>query len=187
MGRPVKTCPECDALLRSTNRNGYCRRHRYLSELHRAVMQRAKERCDAKHPNRHRNAARRYYRKHPNRAKAATKTWRRKGGPKYMAWARRAAQRRRTRLVNAEGGFTNAEMDALLASSDRCTYCDCLLDGVYHVDHRFPLARGGTNNIENLTLACPSCNTSKGTMTDKEFLTTTAVVEACEAGAWVDL
>jgi len=32
----------------------------------------------------------------------------------------------------------------------------------YHVDHKIPLALGGTNDLDNLTIACPPCNLSKG-------------------------
>lgn len=38
------------------------------------------------------------------------------------------------------------------------------------VDHKIPLTRGGTNNIENIVPACASCNSRKGTKTAREFL-----------------
>ena len=31
----------------------------------------------------------------------------------------------------------------------------------YHVDHVVPLSRGGGNGVDNICLACPSCNSSK--------------------------
>lgn len=37
------------------------------------------------------------------------------------------------------------------------------------VDHRTPIARGGSNGIENLVPACNSCNSKKGTRTEPEF------------------
>ena len=40
-----------------------------------------------------------------------------------------------------------------------CAYCDIYLrDSPYHVDHITPLAAGGTNNENNLAIACPTCN-----------------------------
>lgn len=39
-----------------------------------------------------------------------------------------------------------------------CAYCQCDLDGEYHVEHIRPISTGGTNNIQNLCLACPPCN-----------------------------
>ena len=38
------------------------------------------------------------------------------------------------------------------------------------VEHMHPVSRGGSNNIENLALACKECNREKGTMTVEEYL-----------------
>ena len=38
-----------------------------------------------------------------------------------------------------------------------CAYCSKKLDN-YHVDHIYPLAAGGTNDISNLAISCPTCN-----------------------------
>jgi 5-methylcytosine-specific restriction endonuclease McrA len=49
-----------------------------------------------------------------------------------------------------------------------CTYCG--KTGVpLEVEHIVPKARGGSNRISNLTLACVPCNTAKGTKTAAEF------------------
>ena len=49
-----------------------------------------------------------------------------------------------------------------------CAYC-----GATHVplqiEHITPKARGGSNRVSNLTLACEPCNTAKGTRTAAEF------------------
>ena len=43
-----------------------------------------------------------------------------------------------------------------------CTYCGKnLAKGRYAVDHIVPLGRGGTNDLNNLTMACIGCNSSK--------------------------
>ena len=39
----------------------------------------------------------------------------------------------------------------------------------YHVDHDMPIARGGSNDPENLVLTCPRCNQSKQALTGGEF------------------
>jgi 5-methylcytosine-specific restriction endonuclease McrA len=52
----------------------------------------------------------------------------------------------------------------------RCAYCKQLLSGQYHIDHKTPVSRGGTNDLENLHLTCPRCNMIKGAMTHEEFL-----------------
>src|SRR3546814_13360528 len=60
------------------------------------------------------------------------------------------------------GEFTAEDIDAMLAAQKKkCWYCGTKLTA-YHVDHRIPLARGGSNGPANLVIACPACNLSKG-------------------------
>jgi 5-methylcytosine-specific restriction endonuclease McrA len=40
----------------------------------------------------------------------------------------------------------------------------------WHVDHRDPLDRGGTNDFKNLWPACPDCNRRKKNATKEEYL-----------------
>lgn len=42
-----------------------------------------------------------------------------------------------------------------------CTYCGAFAVD-HHIDHIYPIARGGDSRIENLNLSCASCNLSKG-------------------------
>jgi len=49
-----------------------------------------------------------------------------------------------------------------------CIYCG-ITNVPLEVEHIIPKSRGGTNQISNLTLACNSCNTCKGTRTASEF------------------
>jgi 5-methylcytosine-specific restriction endonuclease McrA len=49
----------------------------------------------------------------------------------------------------------------------RCTYCGAA--GRLEPDHRVPLARGGTNYIENILPACRRCNTRKRLLTEDEY------------------
>jgi 5-methylcytosine-specific restriction endonuclease McrA len=49
-----------------------------------------------------------------------------------------------------------------------CAYCG--KTGVaLQPDHRVPLARGGSNAIDNILPACPSCNQRKALMSEGEF------------------
>lgn len=50
-----------------------------------------------------------------------------------------------------------------------CTYCGTS-DGPFYLDHIYPVSRGGSNEPSNLTLACASCNRSKGARTLREWL-----------------
>lgn len=48
--------------------------------------------------------------------------------------------------------------------NSHCRYCgEFSADG--HADHVIPLAKGGTDSIDNLVWACPDCNLAKGTNT----------------------
>lgn len=50
-----------------------------------------------------------------------------------------------------------------------CFYCDEYAPN-RHVDHRISRYNGGSNEPENLTWACVSCNCSKGSMNDTEYI-----------------
>lgn len=73
--------------------------------------------------------------------------------------------RQPSELERSRSQFNSARADLrdqLLAMGDAsCTYCgDSDADTI---DHVVPLSRGGGNELENLVLACRSCNTAKGT------------------------
>jgi 5-methylcytosine-specific restriction endonuclease McrA len=71
-------------------------------------------------------------------------------------------EKRRARMLGAEGEFTGHDIIALIKSFGRvCYYCGVRLKR-YQVDHFIPLARGGSNWPDNLVLSCQPCNGSKG-------------------------
>lgn len=41
-----------------------------------------------------------------------------------------------------------------------CVYCGDI-DGPFHLDHIFPKSKGGSDDLENLTVSCAPCNRSK--------------------------
>jgi len=49
----------------------------------------------------------------------------------------------------------------------RCGYCGT--EGPLEMEHRVPIARGGTHALSNLIPACRRCNRRKGTKTEEEF------------------
>ena len=60
-------------------------------------------------------------------------------------------------------GKHTAEDIALQMKSQRgkCWWCGKWIVGKYHVDHRVPIARGGSNGPGNLVISCPTCNLRK--------------------------
>lgn len=72
---------------------------------------------------------------------------------------------RRTRKKKAQGNHTAQDIQTQHERQHGyCYYCQCKLGSnrrAFHVDHVVPLSRGGSNDPENLVIACPSCNISK--------------------------
>lgn len=71
--------------------------------------------------------------------------------------------------------FTQKEREKIWIQSERaCRYCKCILDGftgdIMHIDHIVPVVVGGTDDIENLTAACVTCNLSKNAKSEDDFL-----------------
>jgi len=98
----------------------------------------------------------------------------RKAKRRYMAKPRGKAKaaanrdKRRVRIKKAKGDYEAS--DVLLqmeAQKDkkgklRCWWCNKIIKSKWHLDHRVPLAKGGSNSPDNLVISCPACNLSKG-------------------------
>ena len=148
-----------------------------------------------KDPERRRAYARDWIRHNPDRARAAMRRWRerhptehnedsrayyarhREALAKYFSEYQRThrdlrralAARRRARKVAAAGRYSVAQWHALARFwLGRCAYCGS--EGPLEADHRVPLARGGSNLIDNILPACGPCNRRKYAMTEAEFL-----------------
>jgi len=84
---------------------------------------------------------------------------------KYVSYT----ENRRIRKLMADGSHTDAEWLKRLAEFDGCcAYCGKKVKPMAR-DHDIPLARGGSNYINNILPACGPCNSSKGTLTAGEF------------------
>ena len=63
-------------------------------------------------------------------------------------------------LVRRKKGLGKKTVLSLLRIQENlCAYCDRNLQDIqYHIDHIVPFSIGGTNNLNNLVIACPECN-----------------------------
>lgn len=114
--------------------------------------------------------AREYYRTHKSKAiaqrTASLRRWRHANPER----ARAQVIRRRALKRNADGSFTEADIRlAYKSQKGRCWWCEKALKGKYHIDHRIPLSRGGSNDPSNLCLTCAACNMSKGAKLPHEW------------------
>jgi 5-methylcytosine-specific restriction endonuclease McrA len=94
----------------------------------------------------------------------------RKVNPKAILAARAQAAKRRARLAQVSGKFTRQDVEAQYKSQKGlCYWCDCQLNGSYEIDHIFPIAKGGSNEPNNICCACYNCNRSKGAKTPTQW------------------
>src|SRR3546814_5945792 len=92
----------------------------------------------------------------PEKQKASEKRWQEENRELHLKSKIKRQAKRRAQAVSSGGEFTAEDIDAMLAAQKKkCWYCGTKLTA-YHVDHRIPLARGGSNGPENLVIACPA-------------------------------
>jgi 5-methylcytosine-specific restriction endonuclease McrA len=87
----------------------------------------------------------------------------------------RAKETRRIREFQVVGSHTETEwLFQVARQMERCYWCTDELrdvDGRWRGtrDHLTPLAKGGTDNIDNIVAACWPCNRAKGNRTEGEY------------------
>lgn len=142
--------------------------------------------------------ARKFREENPELAKEKWQEWVRKNPEKMLAKGRRANKRKRQLLQEDEqalqkerarqrakqearralkkgsgGSYAVADIQQMYEDQGGlCAYCECSLDGRYHIEHMIPLSRGGSNDALNIALTCPECNVRKGDKTAEEFFAT---------------
>lgn len=107
-----------------------------------------------------------WYRNNYDKHLERTRRWRENNREKSRAlW-----HRYRARKLAADGQYTPDNVaQQYVSQNGRCWWCGKLVGNTYHVDHRIPLSRGGSNAPENLVISCPACNCSKGAKLPHEW------------------
>ena len=95
------------------------------------------------------------------RARNDNKVWHPQCFAPHLNPQRGWPQPRRVREANAQGSHTRSEWMRVKSDyRNRCAYCG--ISGVPMTkDHVVPLARGGSDYIENIVPACKTCNSRK--------------------------
>lgn len=92
--------------------------------------------------------------------------------------AAEAAAERRIRYLERSPAIRSAQSaikahilaEYASAATIDCYYCKTeILPDDMHIDHKTPVARGGTNSRRNLVLSCARCNLQKGKKTEAEY------------------
>jgi hypothetical protein len=151
----ARTClaDGCERKINADCATGYCREHRRLSEVVRQLRQD-------------------YYQSRKLEFQEYARAWRLANADEHRAavsaWnasnraARYAAQARRVLAANVDMDDFDRELSVayrLCIRRDPCFYCGSPVTA--HVDHFFPLAKGGTDHFWNLVRACQRCNNVK--------------------------
>ena len=78
--------------------------------------------------------------------------------------------------ATADGSATILSISRMLRQANHCDYCGVEMGQHYPVrpsnktiDHKTPLSRGGKHTLDNITVMCLGCNSSKGNRTMSEF------------------
>lgn len=137
-----------------------------------------------------RTYSREYQRAHKEERQSYMERWRAENRDRYLEYARRYGQqhkdeikqkrrakyaenphpfnemrqRRRARIKHAPGAHTAQDLERQHERQHGCCYwCSKPLESDATIDHVIPLVRGGSNNPDNLVIACRSCNSRKRT------------------------
>jgi 5-methylcytosine-specific restriction endonuclease McrA len=116
------------------------------------------------YPERQRIQRRAHYQAHQQHHRSCQSAYYYANHARTLELSRTRRQRRRTRRAQAGGHYTHQEWEALKFSYGYlCLRCGRQEPEIKLTpDHIIPLAKGGSNNIENIQPLCRSCNCSKG-------------------------
>lgn len=137
-----------------------CRKwHAKHLEQERERIRESMRKWRAEHPEQALERERKWRAEHPETVRKAIAKW--VAANPEKEWARQ--QRRRARKLGLEEHFTPEEWAVVLERyGGACLACGRKPpEVVITVDHVIPLARGGTDTVENLQPLCVSCNSRK--------------------------
>lgn len=100
-----------------------------------------------------------YYRINPEKERDRIRAWQKKNVERVRAYkASNKAKRRSVKKI----GIGGPELKRWTEMQEKiCYWCGIECADSFHVDHYYPLSKGGNHELENLVISCPSCNLRK--------------------------
>jgi len=97
--------------------------------------------------------------------------------PKGKAVSKNSAHKRR--VVIKDGCVSTEELQQLLIEDNtECFYCGCVVtDYNRHIDHFIPISKGGLHDLQNLVVACATCNLKKSDKMPEEFMAEQGLIQ----------
>ena len=109
-----------------------------------------------------------YYLENKQKILGDVKRWREKHPEKRAFIANSYKVRRRTQTGTSDDS-TRTIFEWACRQEKVCFWCGVDCEKSYHMDHYYPLSRGGKHAVGNLVISCPTCNHRKHAKDPEEF------------------
>ena len=110
---------------------------------------------------------------HQEEINERVRKWKKSHPERVKEWARIYSHNRRSLVGNLTLQTIQEVYDKNIIANGgvlKCIYCNReLTKKEATLEHKYPVSRGGTNEKENLAIACLHCNDSKGSKTEEDF------------------
>lgn len=125
------------------------------------------EKWKSENPDKIRASWMKWQNENRDKVRSANNQWRKANSEMFRIYK----QNRRSRILNNGGVLSKGIAEKLFKlQRGKCACCGELLGNDYHLDHKMPLALGGSNTDDNMQLLRAICNMQKGAKNPIEFM-----------------
>lgn len=176
-GHYRNSCKECLGKKKYKQLSKPRRKYKDSEERAAAARERAKEWYKNNTESAKKRVAEYYQTEHGKQKRRESLAKRKEKNPEYWRLKKKRDKAiRRSRELEA-GDLNLSSITALEvynknnfgSPSFTCEYCGKESQD-YHLEHLVPLSKGGSNEVDNLGIACKECNLQKGAKTHLEFM-----------------